>query len=368
MRTTWILTCVGWLSGLLTGGLPARGAEPDPCQVRVILFVPADVTPPAEYQQRVDDIVRYSEAFFTRELKRWGHEKAVMPFRRSEDGHVEVTLLRGKLAKAKYKTIPLRTEINDTLREQKKLDNGWQVWWILIYYGDPPAKFHDPCGGFGDLMGGWGMCNFSTAPGRIDPEADLAGDFPESIGLKWTLSVLGSGLRLRPMGPLRLDGENTLMGPTHYNYGRAVGKDERVTLCEAEAALLASHPAFQGKADFTGRTPKTEVRDLTCTVDREAKSIVVRGEARSAVRATYALVGDESGPSHKDRWTKTYVGQVGPDGRFEVVVSEPAESSGTLKVWFVLENGAQTGDGIFSGRPYGIARPYTYSRGEWTFP
>lgn len=369
MRTMWLLACAAWLSGGFACGGPAAAAEAVPCQVRVILFVPADVTPPAAYQPRIDDIVRSSEAFFTRELKRWGHEQVVMPFRRSADGHVEVTLLRGKLEKAKYKTIPLRTEVNEILREQGKLDSGWQVWWILVYFGEPPAKFHAPLGGFGDLMGGWGICNFSTAAGELDPEADLVSEFPETIGLKRMLYELGSGLRLRPAGPLRLDsGENTLMGPSHYTYGRVVGKPERTTLCEAEAALLASHPAFRGKADPPRKAVKTEARELTCTVDRGAKAIVVRGAAVSAVPARYAFVGDESDARREDHWTKTYVGRVAADGRFEVVVSQPAEAGGKLRVWFVLEDGTQTGDGIFHGREYGIAKPYTYSGGEWQFP
>jgi len=369
MRVPLSLVYLGLLAGVLMSDRPLRAAGPDPCQVRVILFVPADVTPPAEYQERIDDIVRYGEAFFTRELKRWGHQDVVMPFRRGDDGHVEVMLLRGQLAGSKYKTIPLRTEVNETLRERNLLRDGFHVWWIFVYYGDPPAKFHSPLGGFGDLMGGWAICNFSTAPGRIDPEAHLGSEFPESLGLKMMLSQLGHGLRLRPMGPLRTDkGENTLMGPSHYSYNRFVGKEERVALCEAEAALLANHPAFRGKTDPIAKAVKTEVRDLTCTVDPKGKSIIVRGQAGTAVRATYALVGDESDARREDHWTKTYVGPVGPDGRFEVTVSEPSESSGKLRVWFALEAGGQTGDGIFHGRPYGISKPYSYNRGEWTFP
>ena len=44
-----------------------------------VTFVPSDVTPPKSHQQRVDQIVAHAEAFFRRELKRWGHEQVVRP-------------------------------------------------------------------------------------------------------------------------------------------------------------------------------------------------------------------------------------------------------------------------------------------------
>mgnify|MGYP003579011134 FL=1 len=66
-------------------------------------------------------------------------------------------------------------------------------------------------------------------------------------------------------------------------------------------------------------------------------------------------------------WTKTYVAKVSSDGAFEVIVTEPSESSGTLKTWFAFPCGAQTGDGKLRGRESGVTKSYTYSRRQWTF-
>lgn len=56
---------------LLAGApLAALAEEPEACEAHVILFVPADVQPPAGYQPRVDQMVDYAEAFFQREFKR----------------------------------------------------------------------------------------------------------------------------------------------------------------------------------------------------------------------------------------------------------------------------------------------------------
>ena len=88
---------------------------------------------------------------------------------------------------------------------------------------------------------------------------------------------------------------------------------------------------------------------------------------RASRRAVYALVADESDARPGEYWTRTYVGKVAPDGAFEVILSEPSESNGTLKTWFAFENGALTGDGRLHGRDGGIPKAYIYSRRGWEF-
>jgi hypothetical protein len=141
-----------------------------------------------------------------------------------------------------------------------------------------------------------------------------------------------------------------------------------VYLSEAEAAMLSTHPAFRGMPDSRGPLPKVEVQNMKYAVNPQNKTILVSGRVRSTQRAVYALVGDESDARPGEYWTKTYAGKVAPDGAFEVIVSEPSESNGTLKTWFAFENGAQTGNGTQRGRESGIPRAYTYSRQQWTFP
>lgn len=68
MRQTLTIACVC----LFSVSINALADDAAPCQVRVILFVPSDVTPPKGYQQRMDQIVDHAESFFHREFKRWG--------------------------------------------------------------------------------------------------------------------------------------------------------------------------------------------------------------------------------------------------------------------------------------------------------
>ena len=365
MRQSLMFVCVL----LFSASLQASADQAAPCQVHVILFVPSDVQPPTGYLQRIDQIVDYAESFFQRECKRWGFEKVVMPFRRSSDGHVEVTMMRGKEKASQYKPVTIRAEVMDANRQQNKLDGGRQVWWIMAYAGDPPAKFAGYLGGFGPEIGGWSVCNFDTTPGRIDPAAPLGSDFLETLTLKGMLHELGHGFQLPHIGPLQRDkAGNTLMGPTHYNYRRVVTTGERrVYLSEAEAALLSNHPAFRGMPDGRRQLPTVEVQNVKYVANRQNNTIVVNGRVRAAPRPVYALVADESDARPGEYWTKTYVGKVASDGSFAVIVSEPSESSGTLKTWFAFDDGAQTGDGKGRGRESGISKAYTYSRQQWTF-
>jgi predicted Zn-dependent protease len=357
---TWLL--------ILAASSAAVAADVPRCQVHVILFMPSDVAPPRVYQPRVNEIANYTEAFFRRELKRWGHEKVVMPFRRSADGQVEVMMMRGKQKTSQYKPVSLRMEVMDELRRKNKINDAKQIWWIMVYAGDPPARFAAFLGGFGPQIGGWAVCNFDTTPGRIDPNAQLGSPFLEKIALKGMIHELGHGFGLPHIGPLKRDnGGNTLMGPTHHNFGRVIANEDRVYLSEAEAALFATHPAFRGAVDDRGQLPKVQVQNMKYAPNPQKKAIVVSGRVQGSQRAVYALVADESDERPGEYWTKTFVGKVGPDGAFEVMISEPAQTNGTLKTWFIFENGAHTGDGKSRSRESAIAKSYTYSGRQWTF-
>jgi hypothetical protein len=364
MRTVLLPVC----SLILIAASEACARDAKPCQVQVVLFVPADVQAPTRYQHRVDEIVAYAESFFKREFKRWDIKQFVSPFCRSADGHVEVTVVHGKQAAATYKPVTVRGEVMDLNREQDKITNALQVWWILVYAGDPPAKFNGYLGGFGEQIGGWAVCNFNTTPGRIKPAEPLGSDFLEGLTLKGMIHELGHGFQLPHIGPLKRDNAgNTLMGPTHIHFRRvAPASEDRVYLSQAEATLLSNHSAFRGERDERKPLPKVDVQNLKYAVDRRKRAFVVTGRVLGADRPVYALVGDESDARPGEYWTKTYVGKVSTEGTFEVIVTEPAESGGTLKTWFAFAGGAQTGDGKSRGRGSGIAKPYTFSRGQWT--
>ena len=344
-------------------------SEPEPCRVHIILFTPADVAPPKAYQERISQMVDYSEAFLRHWLNKWGHEDAVMPFIRSAGGQVEVRLFQGEQPAAQYTPVAVRAEVMDALRAEGRINQQKQVWWIMVYAGDPPARFEGFLGGVGNDIGGWAVCNFDTTPGRINPAEPLGSDFLAKLMLKGMLHELGHGLGLPHVGPLQRDrAGNNLMGPTHINWRRIRGEGEkRVYLTEAEAAILAQHPAFRGVPDERGTLPSLTVTDIKCAGNPRQGTMVLRGRVKASERAVLALVADESEERPGEYWTKTYVGKVEKDGTFKVLVSEAARCAGNLRIWFVFEDGDHTGDGRRRSRPSGFAVPYTYGEGRWTF-
>lgn len=364
MRTSLLLACLA-----VATCHQAAAEESTRCQVHVILFVPSDVEPPGDAQERIDQVVDYADAFFAREIARWGHKDVVSPFRRTEEGHAEVQLVRGKQATSHYKPVTVRAEVMDGLREQNRITNNRQIWWILVYVGKPPAKFDGCLGGFGPQIGGWAVCNLDTTPGNVTPTVPLGSNFLEQIQLKALLHELGHGFQLPHIGPLLRDAAgNTLMGPTHYNFKRVARRDEdRVYLSEAEATLLATHPAFRGVADNRADLSKFQVEAMEYKSDPRRNTITVSGRVHASQPARYAFVADESDARPGDYWTKTYVGPVKENGAFEVTLTEPAASKGKLRTWFVFEDGTVTGNGKLTGYEEGVRAAYTYSRREWMF-
>lgn len=158
------------------------------------------------------------------------------------------------------------------------------------------------------------------------------------------------------------------MGPTHRQFQRVKRHHEpRVYLSRAEAAILSTQPAFRRASEASNPAPGVDVEALQYAADPRNRTLVVSGRVRAVRRVAYALVADEAAGRPGEYWTKTYVGKVDPDGRFQVVVTEPWESSGTLKTGLVFENGGQTVHPRGSGREGGIIGPYRYGQGKWTF-
>ncbi len=354
---------------LLTLCVGSAAAAQEPCQVRLILFLPSDVKEPAGYQERIDQIVAYSESFLTEGFTRWGHDNIVMPFRHTADGHAEVLKVRGKKDASQYSDASVRNEAIASAIEQNGLDVGRQIWWVMVYVGDPPKKFRVFRGAFDPKIGGWSVCNYNTLAGNIRPSAPLGEEFLATINLKAVIHELGHGFQLPHIGPRRTDnGGNSLMGPTHASFRKVASKrDNRVYLSEAAAALMSTHPAFRGVADARKQLPKVQLSEMKYAANSQDKTLSVSGRVKSGRKAVYAVVADESDARPGEYWTKTYVDKVDDDGRFDVTITEPSPTKGTLKIWFAFANGALTGNGKQSGKRGAVAKAYSFTNGRWNF-
>jgi hypothetical protein len=70
---------------------------PDLPRIQLVLFTPSDVEPPAGHQERLTELVDYTEAFFAHWFKHWKYPpKRSEIFDREANGKVVIRYVRGK--------------------------------------------------------------------------------------------------------------------------------------------------------------------------------------------------------------------------------------------------------------------------------
>src|SRR3954452_24822548 len=75
---------------------PGEEAPPPLPTLRIVLFTPSDVEPPAGVQRRMTQIADYTERFFLRWMAHWKYEPANKTlFRRDGAGAAEVLFVKG---------------------------------------------------------------------------------------------------------------------------------------------------------------------------------------------------------------------------------------------------------------------------------
>src|SRR3954469_21053721 len=97
--------------------------------LRVVLFTPSDVEPPAGVRRRITQIADYTERFFVRWMTHWKYEPANKAlFRRDGDGAAEVLFVKGDqpFANGRYNGPGFQQEAIDKAVRQNKIPAGRQ--------------------------------------------------------------------------------------------------------------------------------------------------------------------------------------------------------------------------------------------------
>ncbi|MBI1246922.1 hypothetical protein GC197_03650 [bacterium] len=332
-------------------------------QLNMVLFVPADVDPPAGVQRRFTEIAQYTESFLVGEMAKDGYPPANEQFLpRDEKGNYQFLFIRGEhpVDSGKYDQPGFHLEVINKAVQKYKLGRDRHVWWIWVYLGDPPKRFSNYRGAGNSIEGGWSMCNYTNLPGEINPQIALAAGFNQEFTLKACIHEMGHAFGLPHLGPMKRDRRgNTLMGPQSKIYASKVDpRDKAVYLCDVSAAMLWKHPVFSGSIDKRGQMPKFQMTSCEGKFQRSGQFLEITGQIETDIPAHSVVVIDESPQNDGGYFRKSFAGRVDQDGNFRVKVEELDHQQGNLQILFCFENGICTGDGKSQGDKSGLLRGY----------
>jgi predicted Zn-dependent protease len=348
--------------------------EPPTPSIRIVLFTPSDVQPPAGVSHRLTQIADATERFLFEGMKRWKYEPAVDHlFRRNRDETVEVISVKGDkpVADAFYTRASCRAEAIEKAKVQSKIAGEGHIWWVFLYVGDRPKRFSGWEGGGNSSDGGSAIVNYDTIPGEIRPDLNPSEGFNGDYFLKGTIHELGHALGLPHIGPdVSLGLGNSLMGANNDVYeARKHPKADRCYLTETAAAMLLKHPVFSGSAKDRFRQPAVSLADYKPEYNKQANQITISGKLVTDMRAHSIIVLDDLGKPEDSYWYRSHVGRIEPDGTFRVSIDNPSRVEGHFLLTFCFENGMVTGTtkGLVPADRGPIRTGYKYRDGSFVF-
>lgn len=344
--------------------------------VKIILFVPSDLTVPDGARHRITQIGDAADAFFFAGMTRHGYPPGVKTlFRRDADGQVELMHVRGDdpVASGKYAQPNCVGYVINKAIARYDVPKANHVWWVFMYLGDRPTRYNPWMGRGNPRDGGFAIINYDTVPGEIRPDLHLTEGFNFVYMLKSTIHELAHGFGLPHMGPdPTLAMGNSLMGPNPPEYAARRGpKADRVYLAAAEAAMLWKHPFFTGKPMERFEPADVKLAGYRAVFDPAADTVTVSGRLIATQPAHSVVLIDDRGDktATADYWSRSYAARLAPDGSFHLKINDPAKAAGTYRFLFCFESGIVTGNGAKIGPTTDgdIRKTYQYSEGRFSF-
>jgi len=175
----------------------------------MIIYVPDGSELPDNYEKRFEELALRTEAFFQKELDRWGWEdRRKEIFARDDDGRITVLVARGQLEqnidrKKALPAVPVHSMALIKKRFGEDADtNG--VFWTFYHCPDHEIK------GFRGMGGrDWGRAinRYPDVDGEISIDTDLGAEALWPMNLKGCVHEFGHALGLPHIGP-KLTEEN----------------------------------------------------------------------------------------------------------------------------------------------------------------
>jgi hypothetical protein len=335
--------------------------------LRIVLFTPSDVDPPKIAEERLTQIIDYTQDYFSKWIKHWGYDcKNPLAVKRDEKGTPEIFYVKGQYTKAsgKYDKPGFARQVIAQAAKKYDVQAQGQVWWIFMYKALESGWGR---GGGNIKRGGSSTAYLYTNPGDINPGDKLGDGLIKELKLKGCIHELGHALGLPHIGPKDCDNlGNSLMGPTHSGWAKRRDPNEpNVYLSQASAAILSKHFLFTGSDKGRFKETSANLLDLKADYNKNKDTnITITGKVESNIPAQAVIIANESKNMPTEYWRKTFVGGVKSDGSFKVSIDEFPRLQGRFKIAFLLENGALAGNQGKIGLGNGFVQYYRFINGK----
>ncbi len=349
----------------------AQGPKAAPRVMQVVYWTPADRDPLEGYQQRLTRTLLHIQAFYRREMGRWGFEDRTIGLEQDAGGLVRIHVAKGTLKSAECSeqdSSDGQAIRRDCVKALQAAGIDGEQETIVIFCNladwDPVNRqmsHHSPyyAGGTSKSGTAWQLDSPLLDSDHLAVKDQMLTDGQygrislgkyNSIFVGGVCHELGHALGL-PHGKesleLRKVRGTALMGSGNRTYGDELrGEGMGSFLAQAHALKLAAHPQFSKSTHRMRESLKAEFSGWKLELVENGLSVSGKVQANLPVHAVIAY-GDPDGGGDYDSETAGAVVQ--PDGSFLLHVPKPEKRKpGRLALVAIAANGAATA-GVSSG-------------------
>jgi hypothetical protein len=308
--------------------------------LKIVYFVPSDMKPFPDNQERVGRVMKYVQDFFRKEMSRNGYGEKTFALEWDTPDKIKLYTVKGKKRQAEYgrdDAFVIGAEVYEVLRNQYKIDPQKEVvviFQLLLKWNGSTTVEIGPYCGMGTPIAGTAWCYDDPMLDPLLLTSKSPGGYyntPCSIGQFNTHYIggvaheLGHALSLPHDCELNLEHLTlgaSLMGGGNHTFGEELRNEGRGTfLSPASALRLSAVRAFAGSIPGAGEEVLWSIESF------EAKNVGSdRLSLTGKVNASPSLIGIIAYNDYlmipSDYDAKTWVGSIDSEGRFAFEIGE----------------------------------------------
>jgi hypothetical protein len=329
------------LTAVLLQALPICAKEPQNVPpLRIVYFIPSDMQPFPDNQERIGRVMKYVQEFFRKEMLRNGYGEKTFALEWAAEDKIKLYTVNGKKRQTEYGRTDyeiITAEVEKALINQYKIDPKKELILIfqqLLKWDGSRTVEIGPYAGSGTSISGIAWCFddplldplllTSKEPGGYYSQPCSIGQFNTHY-IGGVAHELGHALSLPHEGELNAEHlalGASLMGQGNHTFGEELRNEGKGTfLSPASALRLSVVRAFAGEIPAAGET-------VSWFIERfEAKNIGAdRLSITGKVTASQPLIGiiayNDYLPIPSDYDAKTWVSTVDSEGNFAFEIGE----------------------------------------------